>query len=257
MKIATWNVNSLKVRLPQVLDWLATQSPDVLCLQELKIEDAAFPVEAIQQAGYQAAFAGQKTYNGVAILSRQTMHDVQIGIPGFEDHQKRLICASIQGIRIVSAYFPNGQALDSDKYLYKLDWLKALTAWLKQMLPIHPQLVLAGDFNIAPCPEDVHSSSKDPLLTSPPERAAFQALLDLGLEDSFHRFEKPENRYTWWDYRMGAFRRNAGLRIDHILNSQTLHDQVLDFNIDRAPRALERPSDHTPVILTLGNLATA
>jgi exodeoxyribonuclease-3 len=252
MKIATWNVNSLRVRLDQLLDWLDTNRPDVLCLQELKLEDKAFPETEIRAAGYYAAYSGQKTYNGVAILASSPPEDVMCGIPGFNDEQKRLIAATVAGMRIVCGYFPNGQALGSDKFAYKLAWLDALTRWLSvEALPIHPNLVLAGDFNIAPEAADTHPDWKGEILVSPPERAAFRSLIECGLIDSFRLFEQPERSYSWWDYRMGAFRRNFGLRIDHILVSHGLRDTCRVCAVDRAPRKLERPSDHTPVMLEL------
>lgn len=249
MKIATWNVNSLKVRLPHLLDWLAAEQADVVCLQELKCEDKAFPLAEIEAAGYHAVFNGQKTYNGVAIISRGQAQDVSRDIPGFADEQKRIIAATVDGVRVISAYFPNGQALDSDKYTYKLAWLEALTAWLKDELTHYPQLVLAGDFNIAPEERDAHPDWKDGLLVSEPERTAFRTLLGLGLVDAFRLFEQAEKSYSWWDYRMMAFRRNFGLRIDHLLVSPALAPQVTRSWIDKAPRKLERPSDHTPVLL--------
>src|SRR5574337_581520 len=212
MKLATWNVNSLKVRLPHVLDWLAAEQPDALCLQELKCEDGAFPLAEVEAAGYRAVFNGQKTYNGVAILSRGEVAEVQRDIPGFQDDQKRLIAATLGDLRIVCGYFPNGQAVGSDKFVYKLNWLAALTAWLKDELVRHPRLVLAGDFNIAPEDRDAHPDWKEEIHVSPAERAAFQALTALGLKDAFRLFEQPEKTYSWWDYRMGAFRRNFGLR---------------------------------------------
>jgi exodeoxyribonuclease-3 len=254
MKIATWNVNSLKIRLPHVLDWLAVQRPDVLCLQELKLEDRAFPNAEIQAAGYHAAVAGQKTWNGVAILSTVPPEDIQRGIPGFSDEQKRLIAATVAGVRVVCGYFPNGQAPGSDKYAYKLDWLAALARWLGEVaIPAHPRLVLAGDFNIAPEAVDVHPDWKESILVSPPERAAFRALLDCGLVDAFRLFEQPAHSYSWWDYRTWAFRRNFGLRIDHILVSRALRDACRACAVDKTPRALERPSDHAPVMLELEN----
>ncbi|MCL2589828.1 MAG: exodeoxyribonuclease III [Betaproteobacteria bacterium] len=252
MKIATWNVNSLKVRLHQLLGWLDANRPDVLCLQELKLEDKAFPEAEIRAAGYYAAFSGQKTYNGVAILASSPPEDVTYGIPGFTDEQKRLIAATIKGMRIVCSYFPNGQTPGSDKFAYKLAWLDALTRWLKVgALPMYPNLVLAGDFNIAPEAVDVHPEWKGEILVSPSERAAFRVLVACGLTDSFRLFEQPEYSYSWWDYRMGAFRRNFGLRIDHILVSQSLQDACRACVVDKAPRKLERPSDHAPVILEL------
>lgn len=253
MKIATWNVNSLKVRLPQVLDWLSVQAPDVLCLQEIKMEDAVFPVAEIEAAGYHAVFSGQKTYNGVAILVRAPRGVPQAvvrGIPGYDDPQQRVISASVEGVRIVCVYVPNGQSVESDKYQYKLAWLSALHDWLSQELQQCPQLVLLGDYNIAPDDRDVH----DPLawqgqvLCSEPERAAFRGLLGLGLEDAFRRFDQPDKSYSWWDYRMMGFRRNQGLRIDHILLSLELAKHCRSCSIDKSPRRLERPSDHAPVL---------
>lgn len=248
MKIATWNVNSLKVRLPHVLDWLARVQPDVLCLQELKLEDSAFPLAEIEAAGYHAAFNGQKTYNGVAILSREQPLDVVRDIPGFDDPQKRIIAASIGPVRVVCGYFPNGQALDSDKFVYKLRWLEALTEWLRGEIATHPKLVLTGDFNIAPEAADAHPEWPHEIHVSAPEREAFEALVELGLGDVFRLFEQPEASYSWWDYRMGAFRRNLGLRIDHILVTPALLNACAGCHIDKAPRKLERPSDHTPVV---------
>jgi exodeoxyribonuclease III len=240
MKIATWNVNSLKVRLPHVLDWLASAAPDALCLQELKCEDKNFPLAEIEAAGYHALFNGQKTYNGVAILSRKPLENPVRDIPGFEDEQKRVVAGTLDGVRIVSAYFPNGQAVGSEKFAYKMRWLEALNGWLAAELAASPALVLAGDYNIAP--ED---------RVSVPERAAFQALLGLGLTDAFRLFEQPEKSYSWWDYRQFAFRRNFGLRIDHLLVSAPLVARSQACTIDKAPRKLERPSDHTPVVLEL------
>jgi exodeoxyribonuclease-3 len=253
MKLATWNVNSLKVRLPQLLEWLAAQGPDVVCLQETKLEDKAFPRMELEAAGYQSAFAGQKTYNGVAILARRQPQDVVAGIPGFTDAQQRLIAATIDGTRVVCAYFPNGQSVGSDKYEYKLRWIGALTAWLREELERYPRLALLGDYNIAPEERDVHDpkAREGQVLFSAPERAAFRALLDLGLQDAFRLFEQPEKTYTWWDYRMLAFRRNAGLRIDHILLSAPLADACTGCGVDKVPRKAERPSDHAPVIAEL------
>lgn len=253
MQIATWNVNSLKVRLPQVLDWLAATRADVLCLQETKLEDHAFPRTAFKAAGYHAAFAGQKTYNGVAILSRQPLADVQIGIPGHADAQQRLVTATIEGLRIICGYFPNGQSVGSDKFAYKLDWLAALTAWLREELARHPALALLGDYNIAPDDRDVHDPQAwaGQVLCSEEERAAFRALVALGLKDAFRLFEQPEKVFSWWDYRQMAFRRNRGLRIDHILLSQALAPRCTACVVDKAPRAAGRPSDHAPVVAHL------
>lgn len=253
MKIATWNVNSLNVRLPHVLDWLAANQPDVLCLQETKLEDCRFPLDELNRAGYQAVFSGQKTYNGVAIACKAEPADVVCGIPGFADEQKRLIAATIQGIRVVCIYVPNGQSVGSDKYQYKLAWLAALQAWLKEELLRYPKLVLLGDYNIAPEDRDVHDPQAwaDNVLVSGPEREAFHKIEQAGLRDCFRQFEQPEKSYTWWDYRMMAFRRNMGLRIDHILLSAPLAKSCTACTIDRAPRKLERPSDHAPVVAEL------
>ena len=253
MKLATWNVNSLKVRLPHVLDWLAANQPDVLCLQETKTEDHNFPVTEFQAAGYHAVFAGQKTYNGVALVSRAPVADVVTGIPGMADEQKRLIGASYQGVRVICGYFPNGQSLDSDKYQYKLNWLSGLQTWLKDELVKHPHLALLGDYNIAPEDRDAHPEIKDcEVLVSDEVRERFRHLLGLGLTDSFRLFDQAEKSFSWWDYRMMAFRRNMGLRIDHILLSETLAAKCNSCTIDKAPRKLERPSDHAPVIAEIG-----
>ena len=253
MKLATWNVNSLKVRLPHVLDWLAVNPVDVLCLQETKQQDGDFPQAALQAAGYHSVFSGQKTYNGVAILSRVPASEVQHSIPDFADEQKRVIAASFGDVRAVCVYIPNGQSLDSDKYQYKLNWLNALHDWLKQELTRYPKLVLLGDYNIAPEDRDVHDPKawEGNVLVSEPERQQLKNLLQLGLHDSFRLFEQPEKSYTWWDYRMMAFRRNTGMRIDHILVSVPLVTQCKSCVIDKAPRKLERPSDHTPVVVEL------
>ena len=255
MKLATWNVNSLKVRLPHVIEWLAASQPDVLCLQETKLEDHAFPRAEIEQAGYAPLFAGQKTYNGVAILSRRPATLIAAGIPDFADEQKRLLAAEIDGIEVVCAYFPNGQAVGSDKYAYKLRWIEALTAWLGRRLQGNPRLALLGDLNIAPEDRDVHDPKvwEGQVLCSGPEREAFRGLIGLGLADTFRRFDQPEQSFTWWDYRMAAFRRNMGLRIDHILLSAELAARCTACTIDKAPRRLERPSDHTPVLCELAS----
>jgi len=253
MKIATWNVNSLKVRLPQVQDWLAGQRPDVLCLQETKVEDKAFPLAEIEAAGYHAVFSGQKTYNGVAILSRTLPENVERGIAGFDDAQQRVVSATLGDVRVVCAYVPNGQSVGSDKYDYKLRWLAALTEWLCGELEKYPRLVLLGDYNIAPEDRDVHDPAvwKDQVLCSEAERAAFRGLLGLGFIDAFRLFEQPEKSFSWWDYRMMAFRRNRGLRIDLILLSPQLLSDCRSCSIDREPRKAERPSDHAPVIVEL------
>lgn len=251
MKLVTWNVNSIKVRLPHVLDWLATERPDVLCLQELKLEDRAFPVAELESVGYHAAFSGQKTYNGVAILSRTVPTDVSAGIPGFADEQKRIIAATVDGVRVVCGYFPNGQAPGSDKFAYKLDWLRALTQWLGEEIKRYPRLALLGDYNIAPEERDAHPDWREEIHVSPAEREAFRALIALGLQDAFRLFEQPEKSFSWWDYRMMAFRRNFGLRIDHILLSDSLAANCRACHVDKKPRALERPSDHAPVVAEL------
>jgi exodeoxyribonuclease-3 len=253
LKLATWNVNSLAVRLPQLLAWLAANPVDVIVLQETKLIDEKFPQAEIEAAGYRVERFGQKTYNGVALLSRTDATGVQKNIPGFDDEQARVIVGTVDGVRVVGAYVPNGQATDSDKFTYKMRWLAALRAWLQDELQRHPALVLMGDFNIAPEDRDVH----DPVawvgqvLCTPEERAHFQALLGLGLIDSFRLFEQAPKPWTWWDYRNLAFRKNQGLRIDHILVSTALAGRVAACEIDRAPRKNERPSDHVPVVLTL------
>ena len=253
MKLATWNVNSLKVRLPHVVDWLKTAQPDVLCVQETKLEDKNFPLADIEALGYRAVFSGQKTYNGVALISKSAALDVVNAIPDFEDAQKRILAATIAGVRVICAYIPNGQSLDSDKYQYKLKWLAALRDWLAEEIKQHPKLALLGDYNIAPEDRDVHDPKawEGNVLVSEPERAAFRALIDLGLKDSYRLFEQPEKTYSWWDYRMMGFRRNHGLRIDLILLSDALVPSCTSCAIDKAPRKLERPSDHAPVIAEL------
>ena len=253
MKLATWNVNSLNVRLPHVLDWLRDNPIDVLCLQETKQEDNKFAYDEIKAEGYNAIHNGQKTYNGVAILSRHTMTDVMHGMAGLEDEQRRVISATIQGVRVICVYIVNGQAVDSEKYAYKMRWLTALIAWLEIELEKYPNLVLLGDYNIAPEDRDCHDPAAwiGQILVSPREREMFAKLIQLGLHDSFRLFEQPEKSFTWWDYRMMGFRRNFGMRIDHILVSGGLKSKCESCVIDKAPRKLERPSDHTPVILTL------
>jgi len=250
MKLATWNVNSLKVRLPQVLELLAAQKPDALCLQETKSEDVNFPLGEINAAGYQAAFSGQKTYNGVAILSPTAATDVSIGIPAFDDPQKRVIAATVNDVRMICVYIPNGEAVESDKYKYKLDWLMKLINWLKQEMTKYPKLALLGDYNIAPEDRDVYDPKfwTGKVLFSEPEKAAFKDLIALGLTDSFRLFDQAEKSYSWWDYRMNGFKRNLGLRIDHILLTQELAKSCKSCSIDKNMRAKERPSDHAPVI---------
>ncbi len=253
MKLATWNVNSLAVRLPQLVDWLGQQQPDVLVLQETKLTDDKFPHADITAAGWHSVWFGQKTYNGVALLARSVPQDVVHNIPGFDDPQARVIAATVDGVRVVGAYFPNGQAPGSDKFAYKMGWLQALHDWLRAELASHPQLVLMGDFNIAPDDRDVF----DPVAwagqihCTPEERAHFQALCGLGLVDAFRLFDQPPRTWSWWDYRNLAFRKNQGLRIDHILVSQALQPRVTACTVDKLPRKNERPSDHAPVLATL------
>jgi len=250
MKLATWNVNSLKVRLPHLTGWLAQVQPDIVCLQELKLEDAKFPRAELEAAGYQSAFSGQKTYNGVAILSRAPLLGVSAGIPGFQDEQKRVIAATVGGLRVICVYCPNGQAVGSEKYAYKLRWFAALKDYLAAEVTRHPRFAVAGDFNVAPEDRDVHDPKawEGQVHVSEPERSAWRALLALGLKDSFRLFEQPEKIYSWWDYRMMGFRRNAGLRIDQVLVSAELAQRCTACTVDKAPRKLERPSDHAPVI---------
>jgi len=255
MKLATWNVNSLKVRLPHLLEFLARHSPDAMCLQETKCEDAAFPAAAIEAAGYRWVHDGQKTYNGVALVSRDEPRDVSRGIPGFADLQKRVIAAEVAGVRVVSVYCPNGQSVGSDKYEYKLRWFAALASWLGDELSAGKPVAVLGDYNVAPEDRDVHDPEawRGQVLTSDAERAALRAITALGFIDAFRLFEQPEKSYSWWDYRMAAFRRNLGLRIDHILLSTTLAGRCRSCMIDVEPRRLERPSDHAPVICDIGD----
>ncbi|MBH9575608.1 exodeoxyribonuclease III [Inhella proteolytica] len=253
MQIATWNVNSLAVRLPQLLDWLQANPVDALVLQETKLTDDKFPQAEIEAAGYQVSFHGQKTYNGVALLSRGPQEAVVKNIPGFADEQARVIAATVAGVRVIGGYFPNGQAPGSEKFAYKMAWLDALQAWLRQELAAHPQLVLLGDYNIAPEDRDVY----DPVAwagqihCTDEERTHFRTLLGLGLVDAFRLFEQPPKSWSWWDYRNLAFRKNQGLRIDHILVSAALQPRVSACVIDKLPRKNERPSDHAPVVVTL------
>ena len=253
MKIGTWNVNSLKVRLPHVIQWLEANQPDVLCLQETKLQDGFFPLAELSASGYSSIHVGQKTYNGVALLSKQPGRNVISAIPNFEDDQKRVIAATYGDIRVVCIYVPNGENIESEKFRYKLNWLSALYSWLREELAQFPKLALLGDFNIAPEDSDVHDPElwKDQILCSSLERGAFQSLLNLGLFDSFRLFEQPGKSYTWWDYRMLGFRLNKGLRIDHILLSKALAESCESCVIDKTPRKLERPSDHAPVVVNL------
>ena len=250
MKIATWNVNSMNVRLPHVLEWLGNHQPDVLVLQEIKQLTENFPAEALEAIGYHSIASGQKTYNGVAVISRTQPAEPVTDFPGFEDPQRRVLAATIDGVRVVNLYVPNGSEVGSDKYKYKLDWLAALRGFLEAELAQHENLVVLGDFNIAPADEDVYDPEKwgDAILCSPQERQALGKLIDLGLTDVFRQFEQPEGIFSWWDYRAAGFRRNAGLRIDLILTSNSLTSSCTASYVDKEPRAWERPSDHAPVV---------
>jgi len=255
MRIATWNVNSLRVRLPHVDDWLKAQASantaiDVLGIQETKLTDDKFPAAEFAAAGFNWVHSGQKTYNGVALISPHPLNEISMGIPGFDDEHRRVIAATVLGVRIINVYVPNGQAVGSDKYAYKLRWLAALRGYLQTELAAHPRLAIVGDYNIAPADADVHDPAAwaGQVLCSDAERAALRALIDLGLSDCFRRFEQPPQSFTWWDYRQAAFRRNLGLRIDHVLASHPLAETCLSCVADLAPRRLERPSDHAPVI---------
>lgn len=250
MKIATWNVNSMNVRLPHVLEWLSAHNPDVLVLQEIKQATEAFPTDALAEAGYTSIANGQKTYNGVAVISRSEATDAVTEFPGFDDPQRRVLATTIDGVRVVDLYIPNGHSVGSEKYEYKLGWLEALHGFLQDELSRHDKLVVLGDFNIAPADEDVHNPEKwgEDILCSPPERAALTRLLDLGLTDVFRKFDQPEKAFSWWDYRAAGFRRNAGLRIDLILTTDALTAACNASYVDKEPRAWERPSDHAPVV---------
>lgn len=250
MKIATWNVNSLRVRLPQLTTWLASNPVDVIALQETKVPDEGFPHAQVAALGYHVVASGQKSYNGVAILSKQPIEDVVRDMPGYTDEQKRVLTATIGGVRIVNVYVPNGQSIESPKYQYKLVWLQALRLFLRDELARHPQLVVLGDYNIAPEDRDVHDPAawEGQVLVSEPERAELRALLELGLVDVYRRFSQPENDFSWWDYRTFAFRRNRGLRIDLLLTSRALTENCDACHIDKVPRSWERPSDHAPVV---------
>jgi exodeoxyribonuclease-3 len=253
MRIATWNVNSLSIRLPQVLDWLAANPVEVLVLQELKLTDDKFPAQAFTEAGYHAQWHGQKTYNGVALLSKSPATDVVKNIPGFVDDHARVIAGTVDGIRVIGGYFPNGQAPGSDKFAYKMRWLDALREWVRGELAAHPSLVLMGDYNITFDDLDVWDpvGLRETIHCTTEERTQLQALIGLGLTDSVRLFPQPEKNYSWWDYRDLAFRRNRGLRIDHILVSEALKARATACAVDKLPRKNERPSDHAPVVLTL------
>ena len=247
--IASWNVNSLKVRLPQVLQWLDTHEPDVLALQETKTQDENFPAHAFDELGYQVVFSGQKTYNGVAVMSRKPIQVLHTSLPGFEDPQKRVLCALVDDVCVLNLYVPNGSEVGSDKYAYKLDWLARLDVFTGELLQNYDKLILLGDFNITPADADVHDPEgwRDNILCSPPERDALAGLLAHGLTDTFRLFEQERHSFSWWDYRAGDFAHNRGLRIDLILASTPLSRYCADSWIDIAPRQQQRPSDHTPV----------
>lgn len=252
MRIASWNVNSLRVRLGQLRDWLGACPVDAIGLQELKLPDEDFPAAELRALGLHAAWFGQKTYNGVAILAREPLADVTRGIPGFDDPQRRVIAATLGGVRIINVYVPNGQTVGSEKYAYKLDWLGRLRSYVASELATQPRLALVGDYNIAPEDRDVHdpASWEGSVHVSEAERAALRDLLATGLTDTFRLFEQPPDTYSWWDYRMGAFRRNHGLRIDLVLASPELAGSCIGCHVDRTPRTWERPSDHAPVVAT-------
>ena len=256
MKIASWNVNSLNVRLPQLQQWLGEFAPDVVGLQETKLEDHRFPDDALAALGYRSVFHGQKTYNGVAILARdRAPEDVQIAIPGFDDAQARAIAATVGDTRIVNLYVVNGQEVGSEKYAYKLDWLAKVRAFLAEEVRRHPNLVVLGDFNITPDDRDIYDpvAWKEKILCSTPEREALKAIFDLGLDDTFRLFNDEAGHYSWWDYRQAGFRRNLGMRIDLVLASAALRARCRGSVIDRTPRTWERPSDHTPAVLELSD----
>jgi exodeoxyribonuclease-3 len=250
MKIASWNVNSLKVRLPHVLEWTAANQPDVLVLQEIKQITDAFSADAFAEIGYESVASGQKTYNGVAVIARSKPGAIVTDFPGFDDQQRRILASTIDGVRVINLYVPNGSEVGSEKYTYKLGWLSALQSYLQDELAVHSKLVVLGDFNIAPRDEDVYDPEKwgDAILCSPAERAALNMLLELGLADVFRKFDQEEKVFSWWDYRSGAFERNAGLRIDLILCSDEMTKYCSSSYVDREPRAWERPSDHAPVV---------
>ena len=253
MRIATWNVNSLNVRLPRLLDWLGQVQPDLVGLQETKLEDVKFPVAEIAAAGYSVVCSGQRTYNGVAILARTPLDDTRRDLPEFSDPSKRVIAATLDGVRVVCLYVPNGQAVGSEKFEYKLRWLQAATAYLRDELARHPRLAVIGDLNIAPEDRDVHDPElwRGQVLCTDAERAAFRGWLALGLRDAFRLFDQPAQTFSWWDYRQLAFPKNHGLRIDHILLSPELAAVCASCRIDRQQRKGERPSDHAPVITEL------
>ena len=250
MQVATWNVNSLRVRLPQLTTWVGSSPVDVLALQEIKLQDSEFPSAEIEALGFRAAWSGQKTYNGVALLARTALSDVVAGIPGYDDPQRRVLAATVSGVRVINVYVPNGQAVGSEKYAYKLQWFEALRQYVASELARHERLVVLGDYNVAPEDRDVHDPAawEGQVHVSPAEREALARLLGTGLEDTFRLFEQPENCYSWWDYRAGAFRRNHGLRIDLILANRAFCSLCRACYVEREPRTWERPSDHAPVV---------
>jgi exodeoxyribonuclease-3 len=255
MQLATWNVNSLNVRLPQVIDWLAANPVDVLALQELKLTDDKFPAQALAEIGYQAQWFGQKTYNGVALLSKTPATEVIKNIPGFEDEQSRVLCGTVDGVRVIGAYFPNGQEPGSDKFAYKMRGLTALREWVRAEMAAHPKLVLMGDYNITFDDLDVWDPEglRETIHCTTEERLHLNALIDLGMTDAVRLFPQPEKNFSWWDYRDFGFRRKRGLRIDHILITEALKASASACAVDVAPRKNERPSDHAPVVLTLAD----
>jgi len=253
LKLASWNVNSLKVRLDQVLEWMESSQIDVLAMQETKLIDENFPATAFTDKGYHIVFAGQKTYNGVAVISKHPVTDIITDIPDLADPQRRILAVTVAGMRLINLYVPNGSDLTSDKYQYKLNWLQKVTAFIQQQLNLYPKMAVVGDFNIAPEDRDVHDPAEwvGCILVSPPERQAFTELLKLGLHDSFRNFEQEEKIFSWWDYRAAGFRRNRGLRIDHVLLSEPLNILCRQSKIDKEPRKAERPSDHAPAWVEL------
>ncbi|MFK7795209.1 MAG: exodeoxyribonuclease III [Gammaproteobacteria bacterium] len=254
MKIASWNVNSLRVRLPQVLEWLHQTQVDILALQETKTQDLEFPKEKIEAAGYQVVFSGQKTYNGVAILAKTLLKDVVTDVKNLDDPQRRILAATVNDVRVINLYVVNGSEVGSEKFAYKLDWIEKVTTHIKKEMKAHKKVVVLGDFNIAPDDRDVHDPNrwKDKILCSKEERQAYQKMLSLGLTDTFRQFEQEDQSFSWWDYRSGGFNRNNGLRIDLILASETLSERCKLSSIDKIPRSWERPSDHTPVVAEFG-----
>lgn len=253
LKLASWNVNSLNIRLQHILDWLESTQIDILALQETKLTDEKFPQGIFSELGYHVTFSGQKSYNGVATISRYPITEELKTVPDFSDPQRRVLATTIADLRLINLYVPNGSSVGSEKFIYKLNWLKSITVFIKQQMEIYPRLAVVGDFNIAPEDRDVHNPLDwvDCVLVSPPERQAFTELLALGLTDSFRNFPQEEKSFSWWDYRAASFRRNRGLRIDHILLSDELLSCCLHSKIDKVPRKWERPSDHAPVWIEL------